>query len=46
MALAPLMPAETGCFLLVDGGANVESSAAFLKQFAIMGSIYGENYAY
>ena len=42
VALAPLMPAETGCFLLVDGGANVESSTAFLKQFAIMGSIYME----
>lgn len=42
VALAPLMPCETGCFLLVDGGANSECSSAFLKQFAIMGSIYME----
>lgn len=42
VALAPLMPSETGCFLLVDGGANTECNSAFLKQFAIMGSIYME----
>ncbi len=42
VALAPLMPSAAGCFLLVDGGANAECTAAFLKQFAIMGSIYME----
>lgn len=42
VALAPLMPSAKGCFLLVDGGANCECTAAFLKQFAIMGSIYME----
>lgn len=42
VALAPMMPADKGCFLLVDGGANSECTAAFLKQFAIMGSIYME----
>lgn len=42
VALAPLMPSKTGCFLLVDGGANAECGPAFLKQFAIMGSIYME----
>ena len=42
VALAPMMPMDNGCFLLVDGGANSECSAAFLKQFAIMGSIYME----
>ncbi len=42
VALAPLMPSEKGCFLLVDGGANTECNSAFLKQFAIMGSIYME----
>lgn len=42
VALAPLMPSASGCFLMVDGGANTECTAAFLKQFAIMGSIYME----
>ncbi len=42
VALAPMMPADNGCFLLVDGGANAECTPAFLKQFAIMGSIYME----
>lgn len=42
VALAPLMPCENGCFLMVDGGANTECGPAFLKQFAIMGSIYME----
>lgn len=42
VALAPLMPADKGCFLLVDGGANSECTPGFLKQFAIMGSIYME----
>ncbi len=42
VALAPMMPADKGCFLLVDGGANAECTPAFLKQFAIMGSIYME----
>lgn len=42
VALAPLMPSYDGCFLLVDGGANAECTPTFLKQFAIMGSIYME----
>ncbi len=42
VALAPIMPSETGCFLLVDAGANAECTPSFLKQFAIMGSIYME----
>ena len=42
VALAPMMPSNNGCFLLVDGGANAECTSAFLKQFAIMGSIYME----
>lgn len=42
VALAPVMPSEKGCFLLVDAGANAECTASFLKQFAIMGSIYME----
>ena len=42
VALAPIMPTDKGCFLLVDAGANAECTPAFLKQFAIMGSIYME----
>ncbi len=42
-ALAPIMPASKGCFILVDAGANSECTAGFLKQFAIMGSIYMES---
>ncbi len=42
-ALAPIMPTDRGCFLLVDAGANSECTSAFLKQFAIMGSIYMES---
>lgn len=43
VALAPVMPTAKGCFLLLDAGANVECTPAFLKQFAIMGSIYMES---
>lgn len=39
-ALAPIMPSVNGCFLMVDAGANSECTAGFLKQFAIMGSVY------
>ncbi len=39
-ALAPIMPSTEGCFLMVDSGANAECTPAFLKQFAIMGSVY------
>lgn len=39
-ALAPIMPSVKGCFLMVDAGANSECTAGFLKQFAIMGSVY------
>ncbi len=40
-ALTPIMPTtKGGCFLLVDAGANADCTPAFLKQFAIMGSIY------
>ena len=42
VALAPVMPAYDGCFILVDGGANTECTAHFLTQFAVMGSIYME----
>lgn len=42
VALAPVMPTSSGCFLLVDAGANTECSPVFLRQFAIMGAIYME----
>ncbi|MCR5685440.1 MAG: phosphate acyltransferase PlsX [Lachnospiraceae bacterium] len=41
--LAPLIPTLKGCALLVDCGANVDSRASHLLQYARMGSIYMEN---
>lgn len=39
-AFAPVLPSATGCFMLVDGGANVECRPEMLRQFAVMGSVY------
>ncbi|MDE5866297.1 MAG: phosphate acyltransferase PlsX, partial [Lachnospiraceae bacterium] len=41
--LAPLIPTENGCSLLIDCGANVDARASHLVQFAKMGSIYMES---
>lgn len=41
--LAPLIPTETGCSLLIDCGANVDARASHLVQFAKMGSVYMES---
>lgn len=41
--LAPLIPTEKGCSLLIDCGANVDARSSQLVQFAKMGSIYMEN---
>jgi glycerol-3-phosphate acyltransferase PlsX len=41
--LAPLIPTDNGCALLIDCGANVDARASHLVQFARMGSIYMEN---
>ncbi|MCH5249347.1 MAG: phosphate acyltransferase PlsX [Lachnospiraceae bacterium] len=41
--LAPVIPTENGCALLVDCGANVDARPSHLVQFAKMGSIYMEN---
>ncbi len=41
--LAPLIPTEKGCALLIDCGANVDAKSSNLVQFAKMGSIYMEN---
>ena len=41
--LAPLIPTEKGCALLIDCGANVDARPSHLIQFARMGSIYMEH---
>ena len=41
--LAPLIPTQKGCSLLIDCGANVDARPSHLVQFARMGSIYMEN---
>lgn len=41
--LAPLIPTEKGCALLVDCGANVDARPSHLVQFAKMGSVYMEH---
>jgi len=41
--LAPLIPTETGCSLLIDCGANVDARPSHLLQFAKMGSVYMES---
>lgn len=41
-ALAPILPSDTGCFMLLDGGANVECRPDMLLQFGHMGAVYME----
>lgn len=41
--LAPLIPTETGCALLIDCGANVDARPSHLVQFAKIGSVYMES---
>ena len=41
--LAPLIPTENGCALLIDCGANVDARSTQLVQFAKMGSVYMES---
>ena len=41
--LAPLIPTEKGCALLIDCGANVDARPSHLVQFAEMGSVYMES---
>ncbi len=36
----PVIPTKTGSLVLIDCGANVECTPAFLQQFAIMGSVF------
>lgn len=42
VAMAPIIPAEGGSVILIDGGANVDCSPELLEQFALMGSIYAQ----
>jgi len=44
-ALAPILPTYTGQAMLIDCGANVECQPEFLRQFALMGSVYMEKVA-
>lgn len=39
-ALAPILPTKGGCYMLLDGGANLECKPEMLQQFAVMGSVY------
>lgn len=39
-ALAPILPSDTGSFMLLDGGANAECRPQMLMQFGVMGSVY------
>jgi glycerol-3-phosphate acyltransferase PlsX len=41
-ALAPVIPSQTGCYMLIDCGANVDCRPETLLQFGIMGSAYME----
>ena len=40
MALAPILPSDKGCYMLMDGGANLDCRPEMLAQFGVMGSIY------
>lgn len=41
-AMAPFIPTQTGCSLLIDCGANVDAKPQYLEQFAKMGTVYVE----
>lgn len=42
-ALTSVYPTNKDISIVVDAGANVDSKAEYLRQFAIMGSVYMEN---
>lgn len=39
-ALGAVIPTKTGYSLLIDCGANVDAKPSYLKQFALMGTVY------
>lgn len=43
-AVACLLPTETKVFVLIDGGANPDSTPENLVQFAIMGVVFSEHF--
>lgn len=43
-ALAPVLPSSECFYLLIDSGANAECTPEFLKQFALMGSVYMQRF--
>lgn len=43
VAMAPIIPTSTGAAILIDGGANVDSTPELLEQFAIMGNAYAKS---
>lgn len=42
-AIATVIPNATGCYMLIDAGANAECRPEMLMQFGIMGSAYMKN---
>jgi glycerol-3-phosphate acyltransferase PlsX len=40
MALAPIIPSQKGCYMLIDGGGNLEVRPDMLLHFGIMASVY------
>ena len=42
-ALTTYMPTANGACIVLDVGANADCKPEFLKQFAVMGSVYAEN---
>jgi phosphate acyltransferase len=42
-AIACILPSESNVFVLIDAGANTDSTAENLLQFAIMGSVFSEH---
>ena len=45
-AVACLLPTESKVFVLIDAGANPDSNAQNLVQFAIMGSVFAQTLGY
>src|SRR6516164_11294688 len=45
-AIVCLLPTERNVFVLIDGGANPDSNAQNLVQFAIMGSVFAQTLGY
>jgi len=39
-AIAAIIPSKSGCYMLIDAGANAECRPEMLQQFGIMGSAY------